>query len=212
MRYAICAGTCCMAMLLSLLSVVLRAQAPSTRDKEKQDTETETLYRNHYSNCEGGYGVDLPAGVVAHRDKAGSDRGFQIDLSAPGDTRPFSASEERFISVSDHFNSLELPSFAAIVQNELAQAQDEQPDWSVLERLPIKLDGLQATHLRARFKGKKMVDEDIYAWRHEENGRGNFVYKIQLVTLQTSYSQDRGVFDQIVAGFHRLAWDAAGCQ
>lgn len=199
-----------MAMLLSLLPVGLRAQAKSSQDK--QDTDTETLYRTHYSNCEGGYAVDLPAGLVAHRDKAGSNHGFQIDLSAPGDIRPFSASEQRFIAVSDHFNSLELPSFPAIVQNEVAQAQDEQPDWSVQERLPIKLDGLQATHLRARFKGKKMVDEDIYAWRPEENGRGNFVYKIQLVTLQASYSQDRDIFDQIVAGFHRLAWDAAGCQ
>ncbi len=199
-----------MAMLLSVM--LAAAQAQPNSPQHRQDTDTETLYRGHYSNCDGGYAVDLPAGVVAHRDKASSNRGFQIDLSAPGDPRPFSAADERFIAVSDHYNSLELPDFAAIVQNELAQAQDEQPDWSVLERLPIKLDGLQATHLRARFKGKKMVDEDIYAWRPEENGRGNLVYKIQLITLQASYSQDRTVFDQIVAGFHRLPWGAAACQ
>jgi hypothetical protein len=186
-----------------------RAQTNSAKDR--QDTNTEILYRNHYTNCEGGYAVDLPAGVVAHRDKAASNRGFQIDLSAPGDTRPFSASEQRFIAVSDQDNVLELPSLAAIVDNDRDSELEDRPDWSLLERLPFRLGGLPATQLRARFKGKKMMDEEILAYRPQENGRDDMIYKIQLITPQSSSAGDRTIFDRIVSGFHRLAWGPGGC-
>jgi len=211
MSYAICARDRVIGLvLLCVLSGWARAQ--ENPGKNQQDTETETLYRNRYSNCDNGYVVDLPAGVVAHRDKAAFNRGFQIDLSAPQSAKPFSASEQRLIAVSNRYNTQELPAFGAIVENEIELAQEDSPDWNVLERLPIKLDGLQATHLRARFKGKKMVNEDIIAFRPGVSGHGDLVYKIQLITLQASYAEDRRMFDAIVGGFHVLPWGATGCQ
>ena len=192
-----------------LLASCSLAQQPPTREQ----TATEILYRGRYTNCDAAYAVMLPAGIVAHRDKSTAvNHGFTADLSAPGDTRPMSRTTNRYVEVSNLFNSTGLRSLDDVADDALRREAESRSDFDVVEHLPVKLAGLPAIHYRARFKNReKMVAEGIIAFRLGERGHPDFIYRLQLVSAEAAYPDDKRVFDRLTAGF-RLQDFGAPCE
>ena len=181
-----------------------------------QDTAAEQISVQRYSNCDHGYYVDLPDGFVAHGAKPPSpNHGFVINLADPGNTADaLSKTLSRRIFVSNTANYQDLPSLNAIVESELHSMKAEATAFRVLERVPTKLGGLDATLVRVRYQvDAQNVDElDIFAYRSPRSGDvGDNIYVLGLITPESMYSSDKEVFDKIRQGFHLTGPTTGSC-
>jgi hypothetical protein len=171
-----------------------------------RDTATEEIWTQRYSNCDHGYYVDLPDEIVAYGEKPPSpNHGVTIDLAEPLSTSALGEKLSRYISIENNYNAAELPSLAAIVDDELKSLEKDKSGFHVLERAPTRLGGLNATLLRLRYtEGTKTISEvEIISYRPPgPKGLGDIVYEFCLVTPEDTYSRDRKTFDDITSGFH----------
>ena len=88
-----------------LVGAAAFAQTTPTPTRPGEDAG-ETTWTVRYANCESGFYVLLPAGVVGHAAKAtGPNQGFSVNPAAPASTAAFSASEsQRFIEVVSYYD------------------------------------------------------------------------------------------------------------
>ena len=75
--------------------------------------------------------------------------------------------------------------------------------FAIVEQKPFKLSGLSASYIRAEFKRASvtLVEEDVIAYRPEQNSLRGIVYVLSLVTPAAAYGQDKKTFEDIVSGF-----------
>jgi len=204
--------------IVSLLSALLSVVRTDTQSQQHhwRDTATEEISTGRYSNCDYGYYVDLPNEIVAHEAKPPSpNHGFIIDLAEPDSSADaLSKKLARYISVGNIYDAAELPSLAAIVDDELKSLERDKSGFHVLERAPTRLGGLNATLLRLRYtEGIETISEvDIVSYRPRgPNKLGDVIYEFQLVTPEDTYPQDRHVFDEILSGFHLTTLSVGAC-
>lgn len=201
--------------LLWAFPSAIRTDFPSEQH-HWQDTATEEISTGRYSNCDDGYYVELPNQIVAHGAKPPSpNHGFTIDLADPRSTTDVLGQKlSRYISVENNYNAAELPSLAAIVDDDLKSLEQDKSDFHVLERASTRLDGLNATLLRLRYaEGTETISEvDIVSYRPRgPKGRGDIIYEFRLVTAEDTYSQDKNIFDEILVGFHLTRLPLGAC-
>ena len=81
------------------------AQSPSTAT-HAHETADETTWTGRYSNCEDGFYVLLPAGVIGHAPKSSApNQGFAVNLASPASAATFKASDSlRFIEVVSYYD------------------------------------------------------------------------------------------------------------
>ncbi len=179
-------------------------QAPIPQGQWKE-TETETVWTSVYRNCDHGYFVILPAGVVGHGTKSPApNHGIDVDLAAPNLSTPIRKEVERRIWVWDYYDVVtEPPSWQGTLRYELQLLRTEKKRaFTVIKRMPYKLCGLEAEYLWSRYRAANGVtydQQDVIAYR-PETATEAAVYRLRLVTTQADYKADKVLFDQVISG------------
>jgi hypothetical protein len=92
--------------------VILFVGSAGAQVRHWTETPKETIWRSPYTNCDMGYAVDLPKGVVAHASLPPSpNHGFLISASVPGTTAEVTLEDQqRILDVYDQYDATELGS------------------------------------------------------------------------------------------------------
>jgi len=201
--------------VLLLLTLVLAA-APRSGDSARhgssqqrhwEETETETVWRDRYTNCDYGYYVVLPSGVIAHGSHSPApNHGFVVSLPDVGRTSEASLNDQRYIWVNAEFNMSESQSLRGVANYQFDLASRDKANRRVLESEPTKLGGLSAIRFRFEYDGAngRTREEEVVAFRPEKAGVG-IVYEIGLRTELVYYARDSQWFDQMRLGFRLLS-------
>ena len=190
--------------IVACTAVVLNTQ------RSWRETETETVYVRKYSNCDYGYLVLLPNGIVGHGSKApGSNHGITVNLENPASDDPIPDSMVRYIQVYNAYNVGEKNSLREIVLEQRKAQRKLHKDVSMSEPTSRSLDDLPALEFQSSFheNNLEIVERDVVAYRP----KGNILYHLQLVTTPENRLQDGSVFDGIAAGFRLTKLPVGEC-
>jgi hypothetical protein len=151
------------------------------------ETPKETIWRGRYTNCDMGYAVDLPEGVIAHSDLPPSpNHGFLIQ---PGDRVTTAEvtfeNQPRILDVYDQYDAAQFGSARAYLDWDLQQT----PNKKVLQVREIVFQGLRAAEARYRVDAKDASELVIY--------RKGLIYVLTLRTTAQHYAGDSALFAQI---------------
>jgi len=169
------------------------------------ETPSETIWRDRYTNCDKGYAVDLPAGVVAHASHPPNpNHGFLISARDPGTTAEVNLENQRIIDVYDQYDSMELGSARAYLDWELKQA----PKRKVLQVREIMFLGFPAVEARYRVNadGSLRLKEELIIFPGSD-----LIYVLMLSTTPQDHGRDSALFAHIRAGFHLLPIPTGEC-
>src|ERR1022692_2044664 len=108
---------------LFLLTTLTGSQA-----KHWTETKDELIWRGRYKNCDKGYLVSLPEGVVGHGSLPPlPNHGMLISPANPGITTEITLNESRVITVYDDNDAAELGSARAYLEHyDLSSAKESQ--------------------------------------------------------------------------------------
>src|SRR5580704_10312285 len=138
MRYAIF-------LLIALACAPAQTKTPAPHGRE---TDTETIWTARYSNCDYGFYVVLPTGVVGHGAKPPApNRGFAIDPAAARSTDTFNAADaNRYIEVSSFYDLEDHEESTAGTLNYYSSLGDigDQKDLQTVNRQSFGFLGLSA--------------------------------------------------------------------
>jgi len=191
-------------LLVVALAVLLATAQTSPHWRE---TDTETIWTGRYSNCDYGYYVTLPAGVVGHGDKSPApNHGFVLNPAAPERTETFTTVDSnRYIGVNNYYDVADHAHSIRATLNYYAGLGEieKSANFTVLGQEDFRLAGLNAKRIQLRrVEGSQTLREDrIVAYRPPGHDSG-VVYQFTLVTPENSYGEDNSLFDEIVRGFH----------
>lgn len=167
------------------------------------ETRYETIWRKRYTNCDKGYAVDLPSGVIAHDSlPPNPNHGFLISAAAPNTTAAVALDSARIIDVFDEYNSMDFATPREFLNSELAEIAKKE----ILHVRPLVFRGLRAIegHYRTLTDKPSEVDELVVF-------RQGIVYVLMLRTTPQNYRSDCALFAQIKAGFRTLALPMGAC-
>lgn len=202
-------------MALAATFVVHGSSLGRVQKHRWQRNTTEIVWHGRYSNCDYGYYVDLPEGVVAHTPKPPQpNHGAVIDLSRPGSGKELPIQLHRYLSIYSSYNVTDLSSLTPIVDEQLSIIGQGRRSFRVIAKSPARLAGIPATMVKARY-----VDADgtaiilgIIAYRPSDaRGLGNIVYKVMLTSTRATFGQDRAAFKAVLAGFHMTPLPLGAC-
>ena len=187
-----------------LVVLICLAGRIGAQDRHWAETLNETIWRGRYTNCDKGWAVDLPTGVVAHDSLPPSpNHGFLISAVHPGTAAEVSLSEQRIIGVFDDYDAMELGSARAYLDWELKNAGNKK----VLEVRETVIQGLRGVQARYELKqrGSAQVVESVIVLR------GGVVYHLLLKTTDQHYELDSALFARVRAGFRLLPFPKGEC-
>jgi hypothetical protein len=183
------------------------SQPPHLR-RHWTETETETLWRIRYTNCDYGYYVLLGSGVVGHDTlPPAPNHGFVISLPDAGRTSPTTDKEERFVWVDASYDVIDDQSLAGAVSDEEQTMENVRGKSRIVERKSTKLAGLQAILSRVEYPSPSgtVVEETIIAVR------SGIKYTIGLRTILEDRSIDEEQFQKVINGFRMLKLPRGQC-
>src|SRR5579862_9145140 len=203
-------------LLCSAFALLQSSRTVSGEHKPRwRETKAETIYTERYSNCDYGYYVNLPKGVIAHGSHSPSpNNGVQLDLAVLNTTEPTTENCQRCVWVTNEYNTLVQASFNEIASRELSFKSNAKEEFKVVRRVPRHLAGLTAIELTSDFREKSQdfVEEDIIAYRPPGGRRlGDIIYGISLITPKSTYQKDKQFLIQVVGGFHLSKLPLASC-
>jgi hypothetical protein len=164
------ASACCVIHLLT-------GQAPI---RHWTETSTETLWRARYTNCDRGYSVDLPAGVVAHDTlPPAPNHGFIISTRSAGTTDPVTPERPGFLGVFDRYNSAEWRDPQAYLYWELKNTP--KPNSRLANARRMAFHGLSAVEAEysAVVAGRSTWNRVLIVFRDKDD----LIYELMLCTL-----------------------------
>ena len=174
------------------------------QDRHWTETATETIWRVRYTNCDKGWAVSLPAGVVAHGSLPPSpNHGFLISSVNPGTTAEVKLDQHRIIDIYDEYDALHLGSARAYLDRELKDTGRK----TVMEIGDATLQGLRGVRARYRVNGaasEQVVESLIFM-------RRGVVYHLLLKTTDEDHQMDASLFARIRAGFTLLPFPKGEC-
>lgn len=187
-----------MRMLRMALIAFLTVLAAGQGVRHWAETETETIWRGRYKNCDYGYAVVLPEGVVAHNNLPPSpNHGFLVSAREPGTTAQVTWAEPRIISVSNDYDAGDAGSARAY----LNQRRDKNEE--VVETKNLTFKGLPAAYGHYRIKQGKGTVEKIKLVLYRR-GSDAILYEINLTTPAGYFSMDSILYNKIRDGFKVL--------
>jgi hypothetical protein len=178
--------------VLICLAVSVAAQV-----KNWTGTPKETIWRNRYTNCDKGYAVDLPKGVVAHAGLPPMPvHGFLISAGNPETTAEVTLEDRRIVGVIDEYDALDRGSARAYLNWQLRQI----PNKKSLQVRDIAFRGLRAAE--ASYRVGAMNSSELVVYR--KSGDIGLIYVLSLRTTDQNYARDSALYARIRAGFHLL--------
>ncbi|MGB8889741.1 MAG: hypothetical protein WCC87_23660 [Candidatus Korobacteraceae bacterium] len=193
MRYAI------------FLFIALACASAQTKSSTPRwhETDTETIWTTRYSNCDYGYSVLLPAGVVGHGPKSPNPaHGFTVDPVAPQSTKTFDVTgSNRYIDVFNFYDVEDHGESTAATLDYYSSLGEigDQKEIQAVGRQSFNLAGLSARHLEDRWvENSTAIRRDrIIAYRRA----GGMLYQFTLQSPEKTYAADEQLFHRIVDGF-----------
>ncbi len=193
---------CATFLILTLACIAVAAQSSSLSGHERE-TDTETIWTGRYSDCDFGYSITLPAGIVAHTAKALSpNHGFAINPADTKSVTAFNAAEsDRYIDVVSFYDledHEETTSGTLDYYLSLGEIGSEE-NLESLSRRSFSLAGLSAKRIETRWmENSTAIRRDrIMAYRRS----GGILYQFTLQSPGKSYANDEQLFHRIVEGF-----------
>jgi hypothetical protein len=189
-----------------LLPTLIFAIALTAHPQGKHWTETpdETIWRQRYGNCDHGYFVNLPPGVIGHGSRSPSpNHGFLISAKDPSTTAPVTLEEPRLVDVYDSNDAAELGGARAYVEQYILKPENASDRITILERRNTKLRGFTAVyvHLRRATDHSTSEVEELVVYR-TTTGIGPSFYVVTLRTTPEFYSRDHDLYLQIRDGLN----------
>jgi hypothetical protein len=173
-------------------------------------TANETIWHDKYTNCDKGYNLSLPAGVVAH----GSipplpNHGILVSANAPDTVAEVTLEAERLVGVYDTNDAMGYGSAQAYLSEELKDAGPIE----VVARLDMKFRGLPAAyaHYRRRYGDVVIEKEELIVYRRHSKNLGPIFYVIWLRTPAPHYLEDQKLYQRVRDGFHLIAVPRGEC-
>jgi hypothetical protein len=173
-------------------------------------TATETIWHEKYTNCDKGYAVSLPEGVIAHGGlPPSSNHGFLVSAKTPGTDAEVTLEAQRLVGVYDSYDAMEYGSARAYLKAELKQAGPVE----ILDIRDTKFRRLPAIHMHYR-KGvgdSAVETEELILFRgHPSNSSPTF-YVIWLRTPSSHYKEDDKLYQLICEGFNIIPVPLGKC-
>ncbi len=198
---------------LSILVCAMAFAQTAPTPTHSSETADQTTWTGRYANCESGFYLLLPAGVVGHEAKVtGPNQGFAVNPAALASTAAFSASNsQRFIEVVSYYDLEDHgESTSATIDYYLSLGVlSGEENFVTLGKQSYRLAGLSAKWEEVRWvENSAAIRRDrIIAFR---SGAG-VLYQLTLQSPEKTFSGDEVLFNQIVAGFHVSKLPNDGC-
>jgi len=197
------------ATILSLLLLSVFRFFPSFPQHWTQ-TPNETIWREKYTNCDKGYTVSLPTGVVAHGGlPPNPNHGFLVSAKAPDAVAAVTLETERLVGIYATYDAMEYGSAQVYLSGELKQVGSVE----VLQKHEMEFEGLPAVsvHYRKKTGGAAIETQEIVVFRNHPKDLGSLFYVIWLRTPSSHYEEDHKLFEQVRDGFHLLPGPQGKC-
>jgi len=175
-------------------------------------TDSETIWRGLYTNCDKGYAVTIPANVVAHGSlPPNPNHGILVSASAPDTVARVTLEDERVVGVYDEYDAMEFGNAQAYLTFELLHTHAGPA--TIMERRSTKFRGLPTVYVHYRTKnGQASIEtEESIVYRGQPKNSSPIFYVIWLRTPIQYYSQDRQLYSRIREGFHLMPVPRGEC-
>jgi hypothetical protein len=187
-----------------LLPSLILGIAAVAHPQGKHWTETldETIWRGRYGNCDHGYFVNLPPGVIGHDLRSPSpNHGILISAKDPAITTQVTLKEPRVLDVYDSLDAGELGSPQAYVERYVLKPKSASERITILERRDTKFRGSTAlyVHFRKETEHSKSEVEELVVYRAATDIGPSF-YVVMLQSTPEFYSLDHRLYLQIRQG------------
>lgn len=191
-------------MRITLLPPILIFAIAAAYPQGKHWTETadETIWRQRYGNCDHGYFVNLPSGVIGHSTHAPApNHGILVSVDDPGKTAQVTLEEPRLIDVYDTNDALELGNPRAYVERYVVNPENASERISILERRDTKFRGSPAVYVHFRKTTEHLTSEveELVVYRAPKEIGPSF-YIVMLQSTPEFYSRDHALYLQIRDG------------
>jgi hypothetical protein len=198
-RSAVVVFCLCFVSVMFLVPVLAHTQKEqrSTKHDYAEETESETLWRGRFADCDFGFYVLLPNKFVGHGNSSENPgHGFLVGLPDTATINPVGIEDDRFIWVNAEHNSLEWKSLDEATDGEIS-FRKKKPDFKILDRDATRLNGRATTRVRLEYNSPKgkVIEEQITALR------SGILYEIGLRTTPSNYHADKIQFTRIVNNF-----------
>jgi hypothetical protein len=192
-------------MRISLLLLSLSfgiALAAYSQSKHWTETSDETIWRERFGNCDHGYFVNLPPGVIGHRTQSPSpNHGILISVKNPDITTQVTLEEPRLVEVYDSSDAGELGSPRAYVEEYALKPKNASERVTILERRDTKFRGSTPVyvHFRKTTAHSNSEVEELVVYRAPKEIGPSF-YVVMLQSTPEFYSRDNALYLQIRDG------------
>jgi hypothetical protein len=166
------------------------------------ETPDETIWRDRYGNCDHGYFVNLPPGVIGHGSLSPyPNHGILISAKDPGTTTRVTLEEPRLVDVYDSTDAEELGSPQAYVDQYDLKPETASERITILERRESRFRGSQAVYVHFRKATEHLTSEveELVVYRAPKE-IGPLFYVVMLRTTPEFYSRDHALYLQIREG------------
>jgi hypothetical protein len=168
------------------------------------ETADETIWRARYGNCDHGYFVNLPEGVIGHGSHSPSpNHGILISAKDPTRATEVTLEESRLVGVYDSSDAAGLGSPQAYIEQHELKPENASEKITILERRDTKFRGSTAVyvHLRRATDHSTSEVEQLVVYRTTK-GIGPSFYVVMLRTTPEFYSRDHALYLQIRDGLN----------
>lgn len=184
------------------------AQHQRSQQRHWEETETETIWRDRYTNCDYGYYVLLSSGVIAHGSHSPApNHGFLVSLPDVGKTSEASVGDQRFLWVNANYNMSESHSLRGVADYQINLSSRDKRALRIDDRRSTTLGGIAAIRFRLEYGSpdSRVIENEVVALR------SGIVYEIGLRTQLADYDRDNQWFEQVWSGFKLLSLPQGAC-
>jgi hypothetical protein len=186
----------------TISALLLAATVTSSQVKHWTETSDELIWRGRYKNCDHGYLVDLPPGVVGHGSHPPSpNHGIIISAKEPSIATDVTLEDPRLVEVYDDSDATELGSARAYVEEYDLKSVKAPEQLRILEQRDTKFRGFPAVYVHFRTMNGRSISEveELIVYRTPKE-IGPELNVVRLRTTPESYSHDHLLFVQIRDG------------
>jgi len=200
-------------LVLIILFLVPPSALASSQVKHWTETPNELLWQGQYKNCDKGYLVKLPAGVIAHGSRPPyPNHGILISAENPRTTAEVTLEDQRFVDVYDTNDASALGSARAYLERyELTPGKASEKITMLEDRNTDFRDSLAVyVHFR-KTNGASITEvEELVVYRtHKEIGP--LFHVVLLRTTPEDYNRDHALFVQIKDGLEFIPVPKGEC-
>jgi hypothetical protein len=192
---------------------LLLVGAAASQVKHWTETPSELVWHGRYKNCDSGYLLNLPAGVLAHGSRPPSpNHGILISTENPGTTTEVTPEAPRLIDVYDTTDASGLGSAKAYLEHYELNAAKTSEKITILEKKDTQFRGSPAVyvHFRKTGSGSTAEVEELVVYRNQKE-IGPLFYVALLRTTPEAYRHDHQLFAQIKDGLQFIPVPKSEC-